>query len=251
MSKPYLPPPFPLSWPRSWPRTRDRRRSQFGSDHAGDVSLSQAHVFVQAELERLGATDVAITSNVPTRRADAAHADAAHADADPGIAVWFTMGDDQRVLACDRWQTHAENLRAIGLTVEAMRSLDRWGVGDVTERAMSGFIGALPPARSSDDRDHRSVDSVDAAIATRPDATPVPARTDANRDSTMRSFKGNVPTLDWRAVLCVGATADFTAAKAAYRQLMKVAHPDAGGRNHMAAKLGEALAAAQRELGAR
>ena len=271
MRNPNLPAtPFPLAWPSSSPRTadRDRRRSAFGSDHAGDVSLATAHAFVSAELGRMGIARDAfvITSNVPQTRADAA-ADVEH---DPGIAVWFVFGGETRVLACDRWQTHAENLRAIGLSIEAMRALERWGVGDVLERAMVGFLPALPagdaaatalarvaPAQDILRTTSRAVASHTAAMPARPAAardsdrtvSTTPARVAPARDNDPRSTPP-APS-SWRTVLLAQELGDDIAAiRRSYHKLMRIVHPDASGYTAHAARLNAAYKAAKTELGA-
>lgn len=226
--------PFPLAWPTSWPRTPDkaRRRSTFGADHAGDVDLAAARAFVIAEFDRLGAARVVVTTDIPARRADAGRAPTG----DPGAAAWFELGGEVRVLACDRWETIGENLRAIGLSVEAMRGLDRWGVGDVVERALAGFA-ALPAGAPS---------------APGPLARPV-----AHPDALVRSAAGRQPipvvtapvTPHWRTVLLAQDLGnDLAAIKASYRKLIKIVHPDAKGQQEHAVRLNAAMAAAEREL---
>lgn len=210
--------PFPLQWPESWPRTPSdhRLRSKFGFKNSGQVSFSQALSFLRDELGRLGAINAAITSDLPTRHDGTPYAPG-RAVPDPGVAVWFVLPDangnqQERVMPCDRWLTHAENMYAIAKSIEAMRGLDRWGAGDVVQRAFSGFA-ALPPG-------------VPLGPAKRP----------------------------WREVLGVdnstvtGAEL-LVAVKYAYRNLIKKAHPDAGGSHELAAEINAALADAERELG--
>lgn len=233
--------PFPLAWPSSSPRTagKDRRRSAFGADHAGDVSIATAHAFVSAELGRMGIARAAfvITSNVPQTRADAA----ADVDADPGVAVWFVFGGETRVLACDRWGTHAENLRAIGLSIEAMRALERWGVGDVLERAMVGFLPALPAG----DAAATALARVAPARDTSPRPTPARSAAPAGQRSSLH------PTPSWRTVLLAqDLGADLAAIKRSYHTLMRIVHPDAAGAAAHAQKLNAAMAQAKAELGA-
>ena len=134
---------FPLSWPPGHARTADRKRSHFGADHAGAVSLPAARQSVIDELTKLGATAIIVTTNVPTTRAEARGLAGAY---DPGVAAFFTLDGAERVIACDRWTTIAENLRAVGLTVEATRALARWGASDVVARAMAGFAALPAPA---------------------------------------------------------------------------------------------------------
>ena len=225
--------PFPLSWPATMPRTaeRDRRRSAFGSDHAGDVALGAARQFLLGELGRLGvATEhIVITSNIPARRGDLTTSD------DTGIAVWFILNGETRVMACDRWVSHGENLRAIGLSIEALRSLDRWGVADATANAMDGFRPALPAATGSSPDIPRS-----NALAAHAQRQPIPV---VARDGAPAAAP------HWRTVLLAqDLGADLTAIKASYRRLIAIVHPDACGQTEHAVRLNAAWAQAQAEL---
>src|SRR5690348_12280774 len=117
--------PFPLQWPDGWKRwpPDDRRRSKFGFKSSGQVSLSNALFFLRAELDRLGTANAVITSDLPTRNDGLPYADGRATD--PGIAVWFMLPDErgnmqERVFACDKWRSPAENMQAIAMSIEAM-----------------------------------------------------------------------------------------------------------------------------------
>jgi hypothetical protein len=62
---------------------------------------------------------------------------------DQGVAVYFTLNGRALAMACDRYERAAENLRSLGLALEAMRQLERHGGGVMMERAFAGFA-ALP-----------------------------------------------------------------------------------------------------------
>lgn len=129
---------FPLSWPIGFARnTGEKVSSQF------KCTLGQARDGVKAEIERMRGTAVIISSNIPTKANGDMYASARPVDNDHGVAVYFTWKGDQVVLACDRYITIRENLRAIEKSIEAMRGLDRWGCSDILSRAFSGFK-ALP-----------------------------------------------------------------------------------------------------------
>jgi hypothetical protein len=68
---------------------------------------------------------------------------------DKGVAVYFKKGETDVVLCCDKWDTVESNLHAIYLTIEALRSVDRWGVSDFLSRSFTGFkaLTAGPGAR--------------------------------------------------------------------------------------------------------
>lgn len=131
---------FPLSWPDRYPRTTDRRRAPF------KTSFDRAVRGLFSELKLLGAPDwnVILSTNIPVRRDGRPYAQMSNPK-DPGVAVYFRFntGGKQMVLACDKWQRVEDNIRALELTVEAMRGMDRWGCSDMLERVFQGFT-ALP-----------------------------------------------------------------------------------------------------------
>jgi hypothetical protein len=128
---------FPLLWPTGWSRTRSTRRAPF------KVEPSKARKEMLAELERLGASKVIITTNQPVNR-DGSLSMARRIIFDMGVAIYFKRNGRDTVLACDQyWEIH-DNIRAIGKTIEAMRGIERWGASDMLDRAFTGFE-ALPP----------------------------------------------------------------------------------------------------------
>jgi hypothetical protein len=132
---------YPLHWPEGWPRTPHQKRldsSRFMT------TFDKAKRDLYAELRRLGARNIVLSSNLPLRNDGEPRADAARRRIDdPGVAVYFTFNGNQMVMARDAyWRTH-DNLRSIGLAVEHLRGLERHGGGTMMERAFSGFT-ALP-----------------------------------------------------------------------------------------------------------
>jgi hypothetical protein len=128
---------FPLYWPECSPRTLVRRRAPFR------VQLGTARENLLAELRRLGAGNKVISTNLPLRPDGLFRIDDRRLE-DPGVAVYFELAGNRRVMACDRWDSLAANIQAIARTIEALRGIERWGSGDLVERAFSGFA-ALPP----------------------------------------------------------------------------------------------------------
>lgn len=212
--------PYPLQWPPNTRRTNpsDRRRSTFRTRVDGTFRLPSVYEAAKDlldELRRLKADRVVITSFLPTRHDGLPYSDGRSED--PGIAVWCVYNGRERVFACDEWQTHSENLRAITLSIEALRGLSRWGMAEVAERAFAGFA-ALPPGA--------------------PDVLPEPPRRPP-----------------WREVFAVDesltdlANDDLAAIiKARHRKLIAAAHPDAGGDTAAAAAINAALDEALAEL---
>lgn len=190
--------PYPLQWPAGWPRTADdqRQRSRFGVWGPGggrqNVPLSHAVQDVVREMERLQARNAVITSDLPTRADGLPYASGRAQD--PGIAVYWT-GDDgaERVIACDQYFTHAENLRAIAKSIEALRALERYGSTSIIQRAWSGFAALPPPAE---------------AVEEKPD--PEPSR-------------------EWMEYFHVTEAASSETLRQTYRSMAKRMHPDHGG----------------------
>jgi len=126
---------FPLEWPVGWPRARDYRRGPYR------ISYHRAMDHLIDELELMGATDIVVSSNLPVRKTDGLpYASAARKQiADPGVAVYFRFERDSQVIACDKWEEVRDNLRAIGLTVESLRRIERSGASELMKRAMIGM----------------------------------------------------------------------------------------------------------------
>jgi hypothetical protein len=112
------------------------------------VSLAQARDDLLAELDRLRARDVVISTMIPTRRDGLPYAGRSWKNGDdPGVAVYFTLAGKPRSIPCDTYTTPEANLRAIGLSVAAMRALERYGVQGMLDRAFAGFTALPAPDR--------------------------------------------------------------------------------------------------------
>ena len=125
---------YPLAWPVGWPRAKVRSSAPFHIRGAR-LTIGDGLDRVQPELERLGARDVIVSTNVRPRL----HHTVGEA-ADPGVAVYFRLerGGERKVLACDKWSRVADNLAAIAAHVEALRGQQRWGVGTLAQ-AFAGY----------------------------------------------------------------------------------------------------------------
>jgi hypothetical protein len=135
---------YPLAWPTGWERTPAHKRthSQFGDRRYGHQrtnldAWARDHLVDQVRL--LGGRGLVLSTNIELRRDGLPYANRRAPD-DTGVAVyWLTRDNEWRVVACDRWKRIWENMRAIGLTLEALRGLERWGASGVLERAFQGF----------------------------------------------------------------------------------------------------------------
>jgi hypothetical protein len=133
---------YPLAWPAAWKRTEFRRSAPFRG-----ATVSSSTWEVLKELRLLGAKEVTISTNVELRLDGLPKSNRAP-NGDPGVAVYFTVSDAPRVLACDRWTKVEDNLRAVARHIEAVRGQDRWGVGNI-DQAFAGYV-ALPERASRD-----------------------------------------------------------------------------------------------------
>lgn len=129
---------FPLYWPQGRPRTPSYRRE--ASNFRVTVGKARDELF--AEIARLGARSVVVSSNIPLRLDGKPYANTPRLD-DPGVAAYFSHKGRAMCFACDRWAKVEDNMRAIAKTIDALRGIARWGTGDMLEAAFNGFT-ALP-----------------------------------------------------------------------------------------------------------
>lgn len=123
---------YPLQWPHGWERAKWRKKARYSAD------FSATRDDLIKSLRLLGATQVVISCNIPTRR-DGLPYSTYNEPMDSGVAVYFILGGEQRVIACDRWIKVKNNLRAIYIATEALRSLERCGASEILNRAFLGF----------------------------------------------------------------------------------------------------------------
>lgn len=146
----------PLSWPSGWKRTVNTQRkvsrfsaSSYGTYASGgsyrrsrELTVADARKRLDVELERLGARDVILSTNVELTTYGEPRSGGRPPD-DPGVAVYFKLHGKDRVLACDTWTTVAGNIAGIAAHIECIRGIDRYGVGTL-DQAFAGY-DALPP----------------------------------------------------------------------------------------------------------
>ncbi len=132
---------YPLTWPASVGRTptHKRQRPKFTAP-----SFAQARDGLLAELRRLGATGVILSTNVELRLDGLPYSGRRNPD-DPGVAVYFTRKGRSLAMQCDRWVSVEENLRAITDAIECIRTIERRGTGDMVDAAFAGFAQLSPP----------------------------------------------------------------------------------------------------------
>lgn len=168
---------YPLTWPSGWPRTAPglRQRARFRrmiktydshspqSRSAGErpLTVPEAIARLAGELGRLGAVDDVLSTNVPVRLDGRPRSGQAE-PTDPGAAIYFLLKGEPRCLACDAWTTTADNVAAIAAHIEAIRAVERYGVGTL-DQVFRGYV-ALPQSTPTD---WPSVLGVDRRTATR------------------------------------------------------------------------------------
>lgn len=130
---------YPLEWPLGWARCRRRRNGSFKHDRR-PINVEYATRRLQDELDRLGAKNPTLSTNVSLNLRGIPRGD--ERPSDPGVAVYFTFKNKPTVLACDSFYTVADNIAAIAGHVEALRRIERYGVGTI-EQALAGYK-ALP-----------------------------------------------------------------------------------------------------------
>ena len=131
---------YPLQWPLGVPRSINQSPARFR------VSLRKAHKNLLHELRLLGAEGVVVSSNLELKRNGEPYANQPN-PADVGVAVYFELDGERYCKACDRWTLPEDNVHAIGLTIGALRGIERWGTSEDVRRVFSGFK-ALPPEGS-------------------------------------------------------------------------------------------------------
>jgi hypothetical protein len=214
----------PLSWPAGVPRTKLPAPSK---KFARDITVASQLDEVERQLKLLGAANGVISSNLPLRKDGRPRGDGLLRFDDQGVAVYWSLTEHRggrwvqvaHCMPCDRWDRIEHNLRAISLSIEAMRGLERWGAVS-TEQAFAGFA-ALPPGD--------------------PDAAPP-----APADRPWRELL-EVPADGW--VTQAPPSVVLTFAKQQHRKLIQQHHPDRGGDPVTAAAINRALELAEAELG--
>lgn len=185
-------------WPQGHERTAaaDRRRSPFRAPYSR--TLEQ----LEKELRAVGADAVVIQLDLGAdsiRLDGMPYANARFGD-DPGVVLSFETDEGRFMYPCDTYTRWQENLRAIALTLEKLRAVDRYGVAQRGEQ----YVGwkALP-------------EDVDRRLSAK-DAATIIARTAGIGDGKVDAAIGDI-------------LGDRKLFHAAYRKAAGYAHPDRAG----------------------
>lgn len=146
MSQSHSIPRFPLEWPAGWVRTMPSRRQRATFKHLKvALSVAVATDRLERQVEMMGGTNATLSSNVSLRLDGRPRSD--DEPRDPGVALYFDFKGRATVLASDRWDRVADNIGAIAAHIDALRRVERYGVGTI-EQALSGYK-ALPQDTAS------------------------------------------------------------------------------------------------------
>lgn len=148
---------YPLEWPIGWKRNRSRRNADFKMTRedrtsAGilkrttPVNMAVATERLERQLDALGAKNPTLSTNVSLTLRGIPRGD--EKPFDPGAAVYFTFRGKATVLACDSYYRVAENIAALAAHIDALRRIERYGVGTI-EQALAGYK-ALPADSAAD-----------------------------------------------------------------------------------------------------
>lgn len=179
----------------TWPGTRTasyrRKRAQFRATYAQTLDL------LEKELGYLRARDIVIQAGfgVDQIRNDGWPRSSARPKSDPGVIVSFRSPKGELSFPCDRYLDWEDNLRAIALSLEALRAVDRYGVTQQAEQYRGWQALPAPPPPSNT----LSRDTAATVLANYSVFTPSEILTQAEKREE------------------------------AYRQAAKRTHPDAGG----------------------
>jgi len=136
----------PLQWPDGWPRTPSHKRGDGGKFKRRSrqrPSINNTRRELANDLRLLGARNVVLSTNVELRLDGQLYSNR-FTPADPGIAVYFSLGGDPMVMAQDAFKYVPDNIRSLTIAISGMRQMQRHGGGAMLKRTFSGFT-ALPP----------------------------------------------------------------------------------------------------------
>jgi hypothetical protein len=176
----------PLQWPPAWKRTNRPAYPTFKAD------MKTTMDDLEKAVKALQITEIRITTNAPVRLDGGLRTGRDAITDDPGVAFYFTRKGQEVCIPCDKFNTVLGNLRAIGLTLEYIKRMEKYGTSEMVDAAFTGFT-ALP------------ANSI---------VTPPP--------------HGYGPR-NWWDVLEVQETASIEVIQGAYNRLLHKVHPDKSG----------------------
>jgi hypothetical protein len=167
---------YPLSWPQGW-----KRHTKHGNPNFSRRSVEVAVTEILRQFKLMGVRDyqLIISTNLQLRQDGYPKSNQPN-PSDPGVAVYFKLNGQDRVMATNKWYRVEDNLWAIAKHVDAMRAQARWGVGDISQ-AFAGYTALMSGAEK---KDWRTVFGASSS-------TPVSVITDTFRDLARRAHPDN------------------------------------------------------------
>jgi hypothetical protein len=187
------PPRYPLAWPAGRARTpwAKRIKGDFKMTEDGKekrLTIEAAFNRVEVQVDRLGGIYPLLSSNLELRLDGRPRADRAPPQ-DPGVCLYFQLKEKPYAMACDTYDTVAQNIAALAAHIEAVRRIERYRVASAAETLQA--FQALPP--------------------------PPPGGS---------VIVGAAPAPPWHVVLEVARTASESAVQAVFRAKLKEAQGD-------------------------
>lgn len=122
----------PLAWPENEPRTPPHKRQ---SKSMFNVTPGRTLDQLNAELVRFRAKNVVLSIDLPFRGKVN----------DSAAALFFDLpGDRSIAICCDLYLKQEDNIRALYMVISAMRTIERYGGQNLSQKSFTGFA-ALPP----------------------------------------------------------------------------------------------------------
>lgn len=134
-------------WPDGHERTPVEKRgsSRFRAPYSSTLEL------LEKELRMLGAENVVVQMDIhpgAIRNDGLPYSNAKMPEEESGVVLSFEVGGEQYMYPCDSYADWKDNLRAIALTLEKLRAVDRYGVSQSGEQ----YVGWRALPEDVDDR---------------------------------------------------------------------------------------------------
>jgi hypothetical protein len=112
--------------------------------------MTSAQTTLHKEVERLNGTGLVVSTNLRVKIDGMLYAaDMNKKIEDPGVAVYFKYKGKDTSMCCDQYERVWENIYALAKSIEALRSIERWGVSDFLNKAFTGFTALPSPELSN------------------------------------------------------------------------------------------------------
>lgn len=124
----------PLAWPENEPRTPQHQRQ---SKSLFNTTIGKTLDQLERELLRFRAKNIILSIDLPFRGKVN----------DSAAALFFDLPGDRAIaVCCDLYTKQDDNVRALFMVIQAMRTIERYGGQHLSQKSFSGFV-ALPPPR--------------------------------------------------------------------------------------------------------